>query len=189
MAPIDWKQICYWSTHQCASNNTGLKILSWNIKITSFAKFHVTRPIWVRDVINDSEISDLLCVFKITQRIQNYSTYSELLHVFRITPRIQNYSAYSLFTRASRKASPERLTFRPPVGVLSAYHALILVFQKFQMALNVLRTCFLTILHRLRAIAEKFFFECLLVRSLVRSLVRPYTPYLSGTLLNLVRSS
>ena len=52
---------------------------------------------------------------------------SELIHVFRITPRIQNYSAYSLFTRASRKASPERLTFRPPVGVLSAYHALILV--------------------------------------------------------------
>ena len=64
------------------------------------------------------------------QKAQNYSAYSELLHVFRITPRIQNYSAYSLFTRASRKASPERLTFRPPVGVLSAYHALILVFAK-----------------------------------------------------------
>ena len=68
----------------------------------------------VRDVINDSESPELLSVFRITQRIQNYSTYSE-------------YSAYSLFTRASRKASPERLTFRPPVGVLSAYHALILV--------------------------------------------------------------
>ena len=60
-------------------------------------------------------------------KAQNYSAYSELLSVFRITPRIQNYSAYSLFTRASRKASPERFTFRPPVGVLSAYHALILV--------------------------------------------------------------
>ena len=55
-------------------------------------------------------------------------------------------------------------------------------FQKFQMALKVLRTCFLIILYRLRAIAEKFFFECLLVRSFV-------SPYLSGTLLNLVRSS
>ena len=116
------------------------------MKITSFAKFHVTRPIRVRDVINDSEssellsvfritqriqnysaYSELLSVFRITQRIQNYSTYSELLSVFRITQRIQNYSAYSLFTRASRKASPERLTFRPPVGVLSAYYALILV--------------------------------------------------------------
>ena len=69
--------------------------------------------------LNDSESSELLSVFRITQRIQkaqNYSAYSELLSVFRITPRIQNYSAYSLFTRASRKASPERLTFRPPVG-------------------------------------------------------------------------
>ena len=76
---------------------------------------------------NYSAYSELLSVFRITQRIQNYSAYSELLSVFRITPHIQNYSAYSLFTRASRKASPERLTFRPPVGVLSAYHALILV--------------------------------------------------------------
>ena len=39
-------------------------------------------------------------------------------------------------------------------GLSYRYH----FFQKFQMALNVLRTCFLTILHRLRAIAETFFF-------------------------------
>ena len=50
------------------------------------------------------------------QKAQNYSAYSELLHVFRITQHIQNYSAYSPFTWASRKASPERLTFRSPVG-------------------------------------------------------------------------
>ena len=88
---------------------------------------------------NYSAYSELLYVFRITPRIQNYSTYSELLHVFRITQHIQNYSAYSLFTRASRKASPERLTFRPPVGVLSAYHALILVtFRKVIRAPHVL---------------------------------------------------
>ena len=44
---------------------------------------------------NYSAYSELLSVFRITQRIQNYSAYSELLSVFRITPRIQNYSAYS----------------------------------------------------------------------------------------------
>ena len=42
-------------------------------------------------------------------------------------------------------------------------------FPKISNGFNVLRTCFLTILHRLRAIAEKFFFECLFVRSSVRS--------------------
>ena len=112
------------------------------------------------------------------QKAQNYSAYSELLHVFRITQRI-----HFLRGRAERRA---RNVSHSPGGVLSAYHALILVLPKFQMALNVLRTCFLTILHRLRAIAEKKCFECLLVRSLVRSFVRPY---LSGTLLNIVRSS
>ena len=67
------------------------------------------------------------------QKAQNYSAYSELLHVLRITPRIQNYSTYSellsifTFYEGEPKGEPERLTFRPPVGVLSAYHALILV--------------------------------------------------------------
>ena len=50
---------------------------------------------WLNDVKNHSENSELLSEFRITQRIQNYSANSELLSEFRVTPRIQNYSAYS----------------------------------------------------------------------------------------------
>ena len=70
---------------------------------------------------NYSAYSELLNVFKITQRIQNYSTYSELLHVFRITQRI-----HFLRGRAERRARNVSHLDRP-WGVLSAYHALILV--------------------------------------------------------------
>ena len=70
---------------------------------------------------NYSAYSELLSVFRITPRIQNYSTYSELLHVFRITQRI-----HFLRGRAERRARNVSHLDRPR-GVLSAYHALILV--------------------------------------------------------------
>ena len=61
-------------------------------------------------------------ILRITRpRIQNYSTYSELLHVFRITQRI-----HFLRGRAERRARNVSHLDRP-WGVVSAYHALILV--------------------------------------------------------------
>ena len=89
----------------------------------------IPRPICVQNSSNLSQrcykwfrkLSELLSVFKITQRIQNYSTYSELLHVFRITQRI-----HFLRGRAERRARNVSHLDRP-WGVLSAYHALILV--------------------------------------------------------------
>ena len=70
---------------------------------------------------NYSAYSEFLSEFRITPRIQNYSTYSELLSVFRITQRI-----HFLRGRAERRARNVSHLDRP-WGVLSAYHALILV--------------------------------------------------------------
>ena len=114
---------------------------------------------------------------EITQKAQNCLTYSELLSVFT-------------FHEGEPKGEPGRVHILILAGCSLKPLAFRLVFQKFQMALNVLRTCFLTILHRLRAIAEKFFFECLFVRPFVRSFVRSSVrPHHSGTPLNLARLS
>ena len=67
------------------------------------------------------------------QKAQNYSAYSEFLSEFRITPRTQNYSAYSellsvfTFYEGEPKGEPGTSHLDRPWGVLSAYHALILV--------------------------------------------------------------
>ena len=113
-------------THQCASNHIGLKILSSNLKITSFAEFHVG---------NSSNLSQRCykCFRKlrIAQRIQNYSTHSELLNVFRITAtysellnvfRITQHIHF-LRGRAERRARNVSHLDRPWASSV-AYHAL-----------------------------------------------------------------
>ena len=70
---------------------------------------------------NYSAYSEFLSEFRINPRIQNYSAYSELLSVFRITQRILLSRG-----RAERRARNVSHLDRP-WGVLSAYHALILV--------------------------------------------------------------
>ena len=74
---------------------------------------------------NYSAYSEFLSEFRITPRIQNYSTYSELLSMFRITQRIHLSRG-----RAERRA--RNVSHLDPWGVLSAYHALILVKERVQ---------------------------------------------------------